>query len=137
MKRLTGILLAVCVGIAADFRPPVPDVGVAEEKRQILQSCKIAPQMVVLPPMVEADYRPCANAYYKPDIPNAAYRLSAMFDKEVKVSAITIAEGFVRAYEINATLGNNKLRLLCDESVSACYEIGKTYAGQKKERNKQ
>ncbi|MDR2153134.1 MAG: hypothetical protein LBO72_09955 [Helicobacteraceae bacterium] len=132
MKRLAGIALIAYSAIAADFRPPVPDVGVAEEKRQILQSCKVPQQAVVLPPMVEADYRPCANAYYKPDAPNAAYRLSTMFGKEVKVSAIAIAEGFLRAYEINATLEGKKLRLLCDESVSACYDIGKSYAQQKK-----
>ncbi|MDR1451504.1 MAG: hypothetical protein LBI57_04120 [Helicobacteraceae bacterium] len=128
MRRLAGAILIACAANAADFRPPVPDVGAAEEKRQILQSCKVSPQMVVLPPMVEKDYRPCANAYYKPDAPNAAYRLSKMFGKEVKVSAITIAEGFIRAYEIRATTGDKKmslqLRLLCDEQINACYDIG-------------
>jgi hypothetical protein len=128
MKRIAALVFIAAVSAAAaDFRPPVPDVGVAEEKRQILQSCKTT-TLVPLPPMVEADYLVCANAYYKPDAPNAAYRLSTIYGKEVKVSAITIAAGFVRAYEINATLGANALRLLCDESVSRCYEVSGVHA---------
>jgi hypothetical protein len=131
MKRLVWFALTALIAGAAGFRPPVPDVGVAEEKRQILQSCKVPAQVVALPPMVEADYRPCANAYFKPDAPTAAYRLSTMFGKEVKVASVAIAEGFVRAYEINATLSDKKLRLLCDEKINACYEIGKPYLQQK------
>ncbi|GHS89995.1 hypothetical protein FACS189487_11210 [Campylobacterota bacterium] len=122
------LALAISAQAADRFIPPVPDVAIAMEKREILKSCKVPAQVVALPPQVEADYRPCANAYFKPDAPSAAYRLSVMLDREVSVERVETAEGFVRAYEINASIkGGEKLHLICDEGVSRCFTIGADY----------
>lgn len=121
LTGLTSVLLA------ADFRPPVPDVGYSEQRRQTLQQCKVPAQVVVLPPMVEPDYRDCANKYYKPDPQEAAYHISLMMNAEATVDRIEIAPGFLRAYEIDATVNQHSVRLLCDENVNRCYAIGKVY----------
>ena len=124
MKRAALIvILALSLAAAADKRPPLPDVAVAAAKQEILKNCKVPLQVVVLPPMVEPDYRACANDYYKPSEADTAYRLSLIFGREIAVEAIRIAEGFVRSYEINASYAETKLHLVCDETVDHCYSI--------------
>lgn len=125
MKRAALILILAALSLAAAEKlPPLPDVGVAAAKQEILKNCKVPLQVVVLPPMVEPDYRACANDYYKPSEADTAYRLSLIFGREVTVKAIRIAEGFVRSYEINASYADTKLHLVCDETVDHCYSIG-------------
>lgn len=124
MKKCLAFVLTVVSLWAADFRPPVPDVGVAVAKQKVLQECKVPAQVVVLPPLVEPDYKACANAYYKPDAREAAYHLSVMFDQEVKVEKISEAEDFVRAYEIVVNIAGAQASLICNEIVSRCYPIG-------------
>ncbi|MDR2906177.1 MAG: hypothetical protein LBU73_09510 [Helicobacteraceae bacterium] len=124
---LVVLFMAASFAIAEDAPrrnlPPVPDVGVAIEKNKVLQNCKVSPQIVNLPPMVEADYRSCANAYFKPDMANTEYRLGEMTGSELKVESIAIADGFVRAYEISANVAGVKKRFICDEKVNRCVEI--------------
>ena len=137
MNKSVFLLGVMSVAVlAADLRPPVPDVGYAEERRKVLNQCKVPSHVVVLPPMVESDYRECANLYYRPESGEAAYRLSLMLNEEVEIERIEAAEGFLRAYEIDARVANRSLRLLCDEKVNRCYAIGKVYQQPEKKDKK-
>jgi hypothetical protein len=133
---VTTLLIAVLAAAQPQSRPPVPDVAAAVAKQEILKNCKVPASVVVLPPLVEPDFRACSNAYYKPDIPNAEYSLSVMFSSAVKVESITEARGLLRVYEINASVGNTKLHLLCDEQVKRCYEIADSYTFPEKKEKK-
>jgi hypothetical protein len=133
---LITLLIAVLAAAQPQSRPPVPDVAVAVAKQEVLKNCKVPASVVVLPPLVEPDYRACANAYYKPDAPNAEYSLSVMFSSDVKIESITEAQGLLRVYEINASVGNTKLHLLCDEQVKRCYEIADSYTFPEKKEKK-
>lgn len=136
MRSVAFLFFLASVLLAADLRPPVPDVGYAEYRRGVLKQCKVPPQTVVLPPMVEPDWRDCANAYYKPEPAEAAYRLSLMTNSEAEVLGIEAAPGFVRAYEISAKVSGRAVRFLCDEDVNRCYEIGKVYNKPEKKDKK-
>lgn len=127
MKKAVFLAGLASVLLAADSLPPVPDVGHAEQRRQTLSQCKVPPHTVVLPPMVEPDWRDCANRYFRPDPREAAYSLELMLRAEVVVNRIETAPGFLRAYEIDAVVNKKPMSFLCDENVNRCYAIGKVY----------
>lgn len=137
MKRaLCLVFLLGLHGLASD-RPPVPDVGQAVAKQQVLSTCRVPAQVVVLPPQVEPDFFDCANRYYLPDRREALYKMSRLLNQEVEIEQIIIAEGFLRAYEIDVKVapGGGKLvwggkpqpgilRLICNDALTHCYERG-------------
>lgn len=129
MKRL--LVLVVATLAWADL-PPVPDVGHGIKQREVLNSCKVPAQIVVLPPMVEADYRDCANRYYMPDIRDVEFSLGEMLKKEVAIKKVAVADSFLRAYEVDAVVEKKLVRFLCDEKVNRCFEITKVYRKDKK-----
>lgn len=130
IRSLTLLLVTIFVSQAA--RPPVPDVGHEVKKREILNSCKVPAQIVVLPPMVENDYRECVNRYYMPDVRVVAYSIGEMLKKNVEVKRLAIADDFIRAYEVDIVVDKKPKRLLCDEKVNRCFEITNSYRKDKK-----
>ncbi len=124
VRQLTVVGLAAVALAAADL-PPLPDVGEAHERHQILRECKVPAQVVVLPPMVEPDFIDCSNRYYKPTASKAGDRLSTMLGETVSVKRIAIAEGFLRAYEIDVkTERGDRVALLCGDKLTHCYKRG-------------
>ncbi len=126
MRRALLFWLAVGVIIPAAARelPPVPDPAQAMKQQQVLETCRVPPQLVVLPPQVEPDYIECANRYYRPDADQAAHRLSEMLGREVEIGRIVPAEGFIRAYEVDLLVGDQEIALLCNDRVTHCYKRG-------------
>lgn len=136
MKRAFVWVLALTLTGWANDRPPVPDVGQALAKQQVLSTCKVPPQVVVLPPQVEPDFIDCANRYYLPTERDALYLLRRLLNQEVEIEKIAIAEGFLRAYEVDIKVAaggklvwgsktqSGSLRLICNDALTHCYERG-------------
>lgn len=131
MIRVFVAVLSTLLLAWAD-RPPVPDVGHAVKKQEVLKSCKVPAQVVVIPPMAEEDYRDCVNRYYMPDSRDAKYNIEKMLGKKVEIKELKIADSFIRAYELDLIVDKKPLKLLCDEKVVRCFEITKVYTKDKK-----
>lgn len=144
MRREFVATLALLTGMALWGRelPPMPDPSEAEAKRQILERCRVPAQIVVLPPMVEPDYRSCVNEYYKPIDRVAKERISALLGQEVEIVRLEIAKGFIRTYEVEISLSGQKqgpvwskqspadpkkLQLVCNEFLDRCFEVDRVY----------
>lgn len=126
MSKAVAIFVALLTVALAEL-PPVPDVGHGIKQKQVLDSCKVPAQIVVIPPQVEPDYRDCANRYFKPDIRDVEYGLKLMLKKSVAIKKVEVANHFLRAYEVEAVVDSKTVRFLCDEKVNRCFEITKIY----------
>lgn len=114
--------------------PPIPDIGYKEQKKKALRECKVPPQIAILPPQIDRDYRSCVNSYYVPHPKNAEAMVKKVAGQEAKYISTTPAKGFVRAYELlyeieeesgffTKTAKKVKKILLCDDSLNNCYKV--------------
>jgi hypothetical protein len=116
--------------------PPVPGIGYKEMKKQALRQCKVPPQIAILPPQIDKDYRDCVNSYYSPDPVAAEINLKRLgvIKKDDKLISVKEAKGFIRAYEFlyetdresgffsKISKKTTKL-LICDDSMLNCYRV--------------
>jgi hypothetical protein len=137
MKKLVliSLLFSTVVAVARDI-PPVPDLAFKEQRKQALRECKVPPQIAILPPQIDKDYKACVNAYYLPNSEMAEGNLKqlGLIKKEDKLISVEIAEGFVRAYEFKYETEekssffskiSKKITkiILCDDSMHNCYRV--------------
>jgi hypothetical protein len=126
--------------------PPVPSPGIKEKKRKALRECKVPPQIAILPPQIDADYRDCVNGYYEPDPVNVKAKLKQI-DGNAQFVSVKPAQGYMRAYEITfETLENDdsffsfgkekKITkiLLCNDTLSNCYKVEQTVVSDEKKK---
>jgi hypothetical protein len=139
MKFFVLILFLATTILTASGRdlPPVPGVGYKEMKKNALRQCRVPPQIAILPPQIDKDYRDCVNSYYSPDPVTAEINLKRLgkIDKSDKLISIKLAKGFIRAYEFLYetkevekgffSTSSKKITkiLICDDSMLNCYRV--------------
>lgn len=136
---LLTIVLLTCSYASKNQLPPVPSIDIVQKKRQALRECKVPPQIAILPPQIDKDYRECVNSYYIPDLKTAEDSLKRLgfLQEDEKLLSIKTAPNFIRVYEFlyetKAESGffsfdNEKKvtkNLLCDDSINNCYKAVK------------
>lgn len=130
-----SVLVSVVLGSGRDI-PPIPSMAYKEAKKKALRECKVPPQIAILPPQIDGDYKSCVNAYYTPNPETAEVNLKklGLIKKEDKFLSVKVARGFVRAYEFLyeteeeggffSKLGKKTTKIiLCDDSMHNCYRV--------------
>jgi len=133
------VLFALTVAIVSANKPlpPVPTIGGdLINKTEALKNCKVPPQIAILPPQIEKDYRECVNAYYTPSFLKAekALKKKGFLDKNEKLLKIQRAPSFIRAYEFIYETSEKKgffvksdtkvsKTLVCDDTITKCYKV--------------
>jgi hypothetical protein len=120
--------------LVAGELPPIPSIGFKEQKAKAIRECKVPPQIAILPPQIDKDYRSCVNNYYVPDPRNVEALVKKVAGKDAKFISTKPAEGFVRAYKIayeveessgffSKSVKKITKILLCDDSLNNCYKV--------------
>jgi hypothetical protein len=131
---LVGTIFTSSLALCARELPPIPSIGYKEQKAKAIRECKVPPQIAILPPQIDKDYRTCVNNYYVPDPRNVEALVKKVAGKNSKYISTKPAEGFVRAYEItyeveeeggffSKTTKKTTKILLCDDSLNNCYKV--------------
>ncbi len=136
VKILLIALFFNTLAYSANELPPMPNIGFKEKQRKVLRECKVPPQIAILPPQIDQDYRECVNSYYMPDPVTAELNLKnlGLIGKEDKLIEVKKAKGFIRAYEFlyeTEEQGgffskfSKKITkiILCDDSMHNCYRV--------------
>ncbi|MCV6607708.1 MAG: hypothetical protein OIF32_05805 [Campylobacterales bacterium] len=137
MLKKVFLLLVIGTSIVIGKNlPPVPGIGSQIAKKKALMECKVPPQIAILPPQIDRDYRDCVNAYYKPDFQSAEMNLQniGLISSEDNLISVTEAKGFIRAYEFIyetreksgfflKSSKKTKKTILCDDSMHNCYRV--------------
>lgn len=104
-----------------DINSPKAKTSAHQDKLSTISECSALPPMIIfLPPPMESSLVGCRNKYFKPSNKDASVKLSKYYKKTIKVTSVSIVDGFREVYKISIKDKKKKYSRYCNKDLNSC-----------------